>query len=100
VCQTSSGGWGGPNFQVNGDGFNFGAVTVDVDDDSGKVLWSQTVTAGSYTGYPAGAFGVQTQIGDCSAVPGTTDNAYVVAYDVASGRWSNRLPVNSGCASL
>jgi hypothetical protein len=99
VCTTTDGG-GGPNFQVNGDGFNFGSVLVQVDSDSGKVLWSQTGTAGSYTGYTGGAFGMQTQIADCSAVPGTKDNDYVIAYDYASGRWSNRLAINSDCAYL
>jgi hypothetical protein len=100
VCQTSSGGWGGPNFQVNGDGFNFGSVLVQVRSNSGTVLWSQTVTTGSYSGFPGGAFGVQTQIGDCSSVPGTTDNVYVIAYDSVSGRWSNKLAIDSDCASF
>ena len=100
VCQTTSGGWDGPNFQVNGDAFNFGQVLVQIRSNSGQVLWSQTVTDGSYSGYSGGSFGVQTQIGDCSSVPGTTNNVYVIAYDEVSGRWSNELPIDSDCASF
>ena len=100
VCQTTDGGWDGPNFQVNGDAFNFGPVIVQIVSNSGTVLWSQTVTAASYAGYNGASFGVHTQIGDCSGVPGTTNNDYVIAYDVTSGRWSSRLPVDSDCASL
>jgi hypothetical protein len=100
VCQTTSGGWDGPNFQVNGDAFNFGQVLVQIRSNSGQVLWSQTVTDGSYAGYSGGSFGVQTQIGDCSSDPGTTNNVYVIAYDEVSGRWSNELPIDSDCASF
>jgi hypothetical protein len=100
VCQTTSGGWDGPNFQVNGDAFNFGQVLVQIRSNSGQVLWSQTVTDGSYSGYSGGSFGVQTQVGDCSSVPGTTNNVYVIAYDEVSGRWSNELPIDSDCASF
>jgi hypothetical protein len=39
-------------------------------------------------------------IGDCSAVPGTTDNDYGIAYDMVSGRWSNEVPIDSDCASF
>jgi hypothetical protein len=100
VCTTTSGGWDGPNFQINGDLFNFGPVLLEVRRNDGAVLWSTTVVATSYTGFPGGALYAQTPIGDCSAVPGTTDNDYVIAYDTVSGRWSGKLPIDSDCASF
>ena len=100
VCTTTEGGWGGPNFQINGDHFNFGQVILQIRSNDGTVLWSGTATAGSYPGYPGGAFGAQTDIGDCSQVPNTTNNDYAIAYDVTSGRWSNEVPLDSDCASL
>ena len=100
VCTTTSGGWDGPNFQINGDLFNFGPVVLQVHRDDGSLVWSTTVTARTYTGFPGGALYAQTPIGDCSSVPGTTDNDYVIAYDTVSGRWSARLPIDSDCASF
>jgi hypothetical protein len=100
VCSTTEGGWDGPNFQINGDHFNFGPVLLQIRSNSGTVLWSQTVTATSYPGFPGAALYAQTPIGDCSSDPGTTDNAYVIAYDTVSGRWSSELPVDSDCASF
>jgi hypothetical protein len=100
VCTTTDGGWSGPNFQINGDLFNFGPVLLQVHRNDGSLLWSTTVTATSYTGFPGAALYAQTPIGDCSGVPGTTDNDYVIAYDTVSGRWSARLPINSDCASF
>jgi hypothetical protein len=100
VCTTTSGGWNGPNFQINGDLFNFGPVLLEVHSDSGSLVWSTTVTAKTYSGFPGGALYAQTPIGDCSSVPGTTDNEYVIAYDTVSGRWSAKLPIDSDCASF
>jgi hypothetical protein len=100
VCTTTEGGWSGPNFQINGDLFNFGPVVLQVRSNSGTVLWSATVTATTYPGFPGGALYAQTPIGDCSGVPGTTDNDYVIAYDTVSGRWSGKLPIDSDCASF
>jgi hypothetical protein len=100
VCTTTDGGWSGPNFQINGDLFNFGPVVLQMHRNDGSLLWSTTVTATSYTGFPGAALYAQTPIGDCSGVPGTTDNDYVIAYDTVSGRWSARLPINSDCASF
>ena len=100
VCTTTDGGWDGPNFQINGDHFNFGPVLLQIRSNSGTVLWSQTVTATDYPGFPGGALYAQTPIGDCSSDPGTTDNDYVIAYDTVSGRWSNELPIDSDCASF
>jgi hypothetical protein len=100
VCTTTEGGWNGPNFQINGDLFNFGPVRLEVHRNDGRLVWSTTVTATTYAGFPGGALYAQTPIGDCSNVPGTTDNEYVIAYDTVSGRWSARLPVNSDCASF
>jgi hypothetical protein len=100
VCTTTSGGWNGPNFQINGDLFNFGPVLLEVHRDDGSLVWSTTVTAKTYTGFPGGALYAQAPIGDCSSVPGTTDNDYVIAYDTVSGRWSAKLPIDSDCASF
>ena len=100
VCTQTEGGSDGPNFQINGDLFNLGQVLVEVRSNGGAVLWEQWVTAQPYPGFPGGALYAQTSIGDCSAVPGTTDNDYVIAYDGASGRWSDKLPIDSDCASL
>jgi hypothetical protein len=100
VCTTTDGGWDGPDFQINGDHFNFGPVLLEIRSNGGAVLWSQTVTATSYPGFPGGALYAQTPIGDCSRDPGTTDNDYVIAYDTVSGRWSNELPIDSDCASF
>jgi hypothetical protein len=100
VCTTTEGGWAGPNFQINGDLFNFGPVVLEVRSNGGRVLWSATVTATSYAGFPGAALYAQTSIGDCSSTPGTTDNDYVIAYDTVSGRWSGELPIDSDCASF
>jgi hypothetical protein len=100
VCTTTDGGWDGPNFQINGDHFNFGPVLLQIRSNGGAVLWSQTVTATDYPGFPGGALYAQTPIGDCSSDPGTTRNDYVIAYDTVSGRWSNELPIDSDCASF
>ncbi|HEY1617708.1 MAG TPA: hypothetical protein VGG25_08825 [Streptosporangiaceae bacterium] len=100
VCTTTEGEWDGPDFQVNGEHFNYGQVQLQIRSDNGTLLWWANVTAGSYPGYPGGAFGAHTPIGDCSSDPGTTDNEYVVAYDLTSGQWSNKLPIDSDCASF
>jgi hypothetical protein len=100
VCTTTEGGWDGPNFQINGDHFNFGRVLLEIRSNNGTVLWSQNVSATSYPGFPGAALWAQTPIGDCSGVPGTTDNDYVIAYDAVSGRWSNSVPIDSDCASF
>ena len=101
VCTTTEGGGDGPNFQVNGDHFNFGQVQLQIRSAAtGALLWWTNVTAGSYPGYPGGAFGAHTPFTDCSAVPGSHNDDYVVGYDLTSGRWSNQLPINSDCASL
>jgi hypothetical protein len=91
-------GWVGESFQINGDLFNFGPALLQVRSISGTVLWSQQVTATSYSGYSGGAFYAETPFPDCSSVPNTTNNDYVIAQDIASGRWSNELPINADCA--
>jgi hypothetical protein len=100
VCTTTEGGWSGPNFQINGDLFNFGPVLLEIRRNDGSVLWSTTVTAASYSGFAGAALYAQTPVGDCSGVPGTTDNEYVIAYDTVSGRWSGMLPIDSDCAAF
>jgi hypothetical protein len=44
--------------------------------------------------------GISSRSGSGSGVPGTTDNDYVIAYDTVSHRWSNSVPIDSGCASF
>ena len=100
VCSTTEGGWDGPDFQINGDHFNFGPVILQIRSNSGTILWSTVVGATSYTGFPGAALYAQTPIGDCTGTPGTIDNDYVIALDTVSGRWSNKLPINSDCASF
>jgi hypothetical protein len=100
VCSTTEGGWDGPDFQINGDAFNFGPVVLQIRAADGSVLWSTTVPATSYTGFRGAALYARTPVGDCSSVPGTTDNDYVIALDTVSGRWSAKLPIDSDCASF
>jgi len=100
VCSVTEGGWGGPDIQINGDHFNYGPVVLQIRRDDGTVLWSGLVVAGSYGGFPGASLAAQTDLGDCSQVPGSTANDYAIAYDMVSGRWSNQVPVNSDCASL
>ena len=100
VCTSTEGGWDGPNIQINGDHFNYGPVVVEILGNDGTVLWSGVVNTGPYTGFLGGAFAARTDIDDCSQVPNTTNNVCAIAYDTVSGRWSNRVSVDSSCASL
>lgn len=100
VCVTTEGaGQDGPHFQINGDRFDVGPVLLQIRRRDGTVLWSTTVTATSYPGFAGAALRARTPVGDCSGVPGTTKNDYVIAYDTVSGRWSGEIPLDSGCAS-
>jgi hypothetical protein len=98
-CSAAGVGWGGANFQINGDHFNVGPVLLQIRRNDGTVLWSSTVAATVYPGFAGGALYAQTPAGDCSNVPGTSKNDYAIAYDTVSGRWSNEVPLDSGCAS-
>ncbi len=97
LCAVTGGGWDGPNLQINGDHFNFGPVMLQIRRSNGAVLWSTTVTARSYPGFAGAALYAQTPIGDCSGVPGTIKDGYAIAYDPVSGRWSGKVPLDSGC---
>ena len=99
VCTTTVGGSDGPKFQINGDHFNFGPVVLQIRRDDGTVLWSTTVTATSYPGFAGGALYARTPIGDCSGVPATVKNDYVIAYDTVARHWSNAIPFDSDCGS-
>jgi len=99
ACTTTEGGWDGPDIQINGDHFNYGPVVVEVRSNDGTVLWCGVADTGPGTGFPGGAFAVQAGLGNCSQVPNTAGNDYAIAYDTVSGRWSNRVPVDSSCAS-
>lgn len=96
VCST--GGNGGPLFQVNGENFNFGKVMLVVRSDSdNSIVWTAIVTAQTYTGFNGAALYAQSPLLDCTTDPYATPNDYLQAYDEVSGSWSARLPVNSDC---
>jgi hypothetical protein len=84
----------GQNVEVSGDAFNFGSVLVEVRHSSdGTVLWSGQVTATPISGLPGGAFYAQTPV----QMPANPADYDVIALDIASGRWSNEIPINSFC---
>ncbi|WP_329395052.1 hypothetical protein [Streptomyces melanogenes] len=86
--------------QLNGDHYNYGQVRVYIRRTSdNRLLWSGTATARAQRGYAGGAFGIRTNVNDCSR-QGRRPNGYAQAYDVVSGRWSARTPVTIGCAVL
>jgi hypothetical protein len=100
VCTTTD-GVDGPNIQINGDLFNYGKVQLYLYHSNNKLAGTWTATAGSYTGYPGGAFGYRTPFFNCAALtPGAHRDDYVIAHDLTSGRWSQKLPVNISCATL
>jgi hypothetical protein len=99
VCATTEGGSDGPNFQINGDHLNFGPVLLQIRRNDGTVLWSMTVTAASYAGFAGGALYARTPIGDCSGVPGTVKNDYVIAFDTVARHWSNAIQLDSDCGA-
>jgi hypothetical protein len=99
VCTTTEGRSDGPKFQINGDHFNFGPVVLQIRRNDGTVLWSTTVTATSYPGFAGGALYARTPIGDCSGVPRTVKNDYVIAYDTVARHWSNAIQLDSDCGS-
>jgi hypothetical protein len=101
VCTQTDGGADGPNIQLNGDLFNYGKVGLYVYTSGGALVASWTATASSYPGYPGGAFGWHTPYLNCAAAdPGSHPDNYVVARDLTSGRWSQRLTIDMSCASL
>jgi hypothetical protein len=80
-----------PMFQVNGDHFNIGQVTVGMywSDINEEIQPAFTQNAVFHTGYIGGSFGVQFNGVDCSqSDPSTPQNAYAKAYDWTSSRWS------------
>ncbi|MFJ5779961.1 hypothetical protein [Streptomyces sp. NPDC093094] len=97
---TSTGDQDIPRIRLNGDHYDFGRVRLVVRRDSDNhELWSGTVTATRHTGFAGGSFGRKTTLIDCSAYGGQV-NGHAQAYDVTSGRWSARLPLSIGCATL
>lgn len=89
-----------PRIQLNGDHYNFGQVRLYIRRTSdNRILWSGTVIATRHTGFAGASFGKRTNLTDCSAY-NTPINGYAQAYDVISHRWSARLPVSIGCATL
>jgi hypothetical protein len=89
-----------PRIQLNGDHYNLGQVRLVIRRNSdNRVLWSGTVNATRHAGFAGGSFGKRTDLTDCSAY-GRPVNGHAQAYDVISNRWSARLPVSVGCATL
>ncbi|GAA4908908.1 hypothetical protein ACFPM3_12250 [Streptomyces coeruleoprunus] len=89
-----------PRIRLNGDHYNFGQVRLYIRRDSDhRVLWSGTVTATRHAGFAGGSFGKKTTLTDCSRY-GRPVNGHAQAYDVLSGRWSARIPLSVGCATL
>jgi hypothetical protein len=84
----------GTNVEVAGDAFNFGPVLVEVRQSDGTVVWSQQVTATAMSGLPGGAFYAQTSV----QMPADPSDYSVTALDIASGRWSSPIPINSFCS--
>jgi len=86
------------DIQINGNLFNTGQVLLEVRRSSdGTVMWEQQVASVPEAGLPGAAVTDLTQITDCSALPNPTYNYYVIAEDIASGRWSNEVPVDAYC---
>ncbi|MFI2434320.1 hypothetical protein [Streptomyces sp. NPDC018693] len=89
-----------PRIKLNGDHYNFGQVRLVVRRNSdNRLLWSGTVVAARHTGFAGGSFGKRIPLTDCSRY-GRPNNGYAQAYDVISQRWSARVPVSVGCATL
>jgi hypothetical protein len=84
----------GTNVEVAGDAFNFGPVLVEVRSSGGTVIWSEQVTASSIASLPGGAFYAQTSI----QMPSNPSGYSVIALDIASGRWSSQIPIDSYCS--
>jgi hypothetical protein len=82
----------GTTIKVAGDAFNFGSVLVEVHDGT-TVVWSEQVTASAIAGLPGGSFYVQTSV----QMPTNTSGYYINALDIASGRWSSQIPIDSSC---
>ncbi|WP_214103934.1 hypothetical protein [Acrocarpospora catenulata] len=85
--------------KVNGSYFNFGPVKIVIRFADGRTAWAGTLYADARPSYPGGSFGRRTGMFDCSG-PGKPANGYARAYDVRSGRWSDKVPVRIGCATL
>jgi hypothetical protein len=85
-----------PMFQVNGDHFNIGQVTVGMywSDTNQETEAAFTQNCVFHAGYIAGSFGVQFHGIDCNQFdPSHPVNAYAKAYDYISQRWSAAVPV-------
>jgi hypothetical protein len=82
------------DIQINGDLFNSGGVKLQVRRSSnGAIMWEQQVPSG----VGGATFFDQTTIEDCSYLPHPVYNYYVIAQDVASGRWSSEVPLDVYC---
>ncbi|MEU6998308.1 hypothetical protein [Nonomuraea sp. NPDC046570] len=84
--------------QLNGNHYNFGQVRLYLRYNGGGQYWSGTATAVAQPGHAGGAWGKKTGKPQCPA--SSTPNGYAQAYDVVSGRWSARVPVQIGCVTF
>ncbi|WP_067181357.1 hypothetical protein [Microtetraspora niveoalba] len=85
-----------PRIQVNGDHYNVGTVRIVFRYNNGQTYRTGYVKAAANAGFAGGSFGKKLDLLYCSGKP----NGYVQAYDLKSGRWSPRLAVTVGCATL
>lgn len=66
----------------------------------GVPSWYKTTTAYTASGRHGGAFDVATGLLDCSAYyPGRPTNSTLMALDVTTNTWSNKVRVQTGCSS-
>ncbi|SEG15690.1 hypothetical protein SAMN05444920_10239 [Nonomuraea solani] len=86
-----------PRLKLSGSHYNFGEVKVFIYYDTGRLYWSGTVKAIPQSGWSGGSWGKRTGKFDCRA-KGKPANAYARALDVASGRWSAKVPLRVGCS--
>lgn len=91
----------GSQYQINGDHFDNGSITLTVTSNNGPRIATYTVTASAHSGNPGASFGYKTPMynpnsGFHATCKGGTD-AYIQAYDPTSQRWSNRLQFQKDC---
>ncbi len=97
VCTVASGF--DARYVVRVDQINVGqALVVLFRNSDDAQLWSETVPVTPYGTRPGGWLSVQTGILDCGGGANTAPNAYFRVKDEASGRWSIRQYVTTGCA--
>lgn len=92
-------------FQINGDNFPVGAsLKVGIYSLAYKPLWEVTLTAGTFSGFAGGSFGIDAQgpyAIDCAVSPGASFRqptpAFVSVTDIVSGRSAATIYVQTNC---